>query len=188
MAEDLPYFETLADIFLKNGFNKVVTLVRGLGSALVVLVRNFSEHCFVGLSLERQMAHYHRVEHYSGRPDVDGSRVPFLFDGPQRYHLGSHVGRSAAAVFDFVVVLDLGLLADAEISDLDDAFVVDEDVFELDVPVHHILGVDVPQASDDLPEDELRSILLQSASPSNILQQVASLGHFHEDQVVVGRL
>ena len=116
------------------------------------------EEVLVALSTEGEPPVQQRVEEDPQRPDVRSATAVLL---APRY-LGRHVTRRPAEDGELLVLGDRD--TEAEVNDLDVVMSVDHHVFELDVPVDHVLGVAVGDPFDDLPENIFSLRLLQAPS------------------------
>ena len=77
--------------------------------------------------------------------------------------------------------------SDSEVSDLDNAVRVEEDIVELDVSVEDVIWVAVVETFQDLLEDELGGVFSEFSSFADVVEEVAAWAEFDdEDDVFVG--
>ena len=128
------------------------------------------------VSLERHVAVEHGVEADAGAPDVHReSLVAHVLDD-----FRGDVRRRTALLEEDLLLLDLS--ADTEVSDLDVAVPVQQDVVKLDVAVHDELALmNVVEAGDHLLEQVLGIVFLELTTLSNVAEQIASLAQFHHE-------
>ena len=123
----------------------------------------------------------HDVENDAGRPHIRFEIVALSgmdFWGHVRWR--TDLLALPLLADDWLLFLAL-VKADAEIGNLDFSEVVNQNVLKLNVAVNDVLGVDVPQAYDDLSEQVLGQILVQLNASAHILQEVPALAGLHEN-------
>jgi hypothetical protein len=99
----------------------------------------------------------------AGTPDVDWiALVPHVL-----HYFGSYVSRRSALLEEQLVLFDFA--TDAEVTDLDVAVPIEEDVVQLDVTVGHLVLVQVCNAFHDLLEYELGILLSELSSLTDVV-------------------
>ena len=177
MLVDLADRDALLRVDLEQTSEKVTGLCRDVFLQQVLAFEDELVELVHRLRLERHSSVEHCEQDNACTPQIDIEAVAAV---PQNFR--RDVGRRTALLAHDLVRLDLS--RDAKVGNLDVTFAVKQYVVQLDVSVGHVLRVDVTQAVDDLPENLLRERLLQSASLSDIVEQVAASAQLHDDDDV----
>ena len=85
-------------------------------------------------------------------------------------------------------LLGLEDLGHAEVGEHHVAVLIHEDVFELQVAVHDVLGVQMAQRQGELRGVELGALLVELARDAQVLEQLAALAVLHDEEELGGRL
>ena len=164
----------------QHGLHEVDGLLRDRVLVLDLLFQLFNCVQVADLvRLERHVAVQHRVEADASAPDVDREALV----AHVLHDLRCDVRRRATLLEQQLV--DLDLLADAEVAYLDVAVAVQQDVVELDVTVRDAILVQVGDALHDLPEDELGVLLTELTALAHVVQEVSAGAELHDDHVVL---
>ena len=151
----------------------LVTDVTWLAPCTVDLLYLLLKLLHIG-GLKRHSPVQHGVEDDSSGPDVTLES----FIASTLEHLRGNVSWSSA-LFSLHGLRRLDYLGDSEVADFDVSFGSQQNVVQLDVSVQHPLRVDVSQARDYLPEDELGRIFLEFPPSPDVGEQVAATTDLH---------
>jgi len=165
-------------VWVQQALNEVLGLRSDLVFQVVARLHDLLVQVLHVICFERHRSVQHREQNDSRAPQIS-------FEAPVAFvsnDLGRDVGgRTALLVHGFVF---LDGLADAEVSNLDVALTVEQDVVEFDVSVEDSLRVDVANTLDDLFEEDLRSEFVQLFAFTHKVKHVATSAKLHHQHDV----
>jgi len=130
------------------------------------------------VGFERHVSVKHSIQADSCAPDVyREALVPHVL-----HDLWCDVGRGAALFEEQFVLFDLP--TNSEVTDLDVAMAVQQDVVQLDVTMGDLLVVQVGDTFHDLAEHELSIFLSQLPALADVVEEVTSWAELHNDHVM----
>lgn len=132
-----PSTQPILRLFHQQSSQQIARICGDIPRELDLLHQDQREQDVVITVVERQPAAHHLVHYDSGAPPVHGQPVIVVLE-----HLRGQVFRRAAEGLRGATVRDL-FLAQAKVGDLDVAVLVQQQVLQLQIPVHDLVRVQI---------------------------------------------
>ena len=179
---------SLVPVLPQHDLDQMASFPGELSLRLLGILQSLVDDRIFQLSDASPLERHHAAEH-GEQADTEAPNIGLLAAEllVALEDFGSHVCRCAALVLHHICGL-VQELRDAEVADFHCAFIVKQQVFQLDISVEDAIAMAVGQAFGNLLEEELGNSLVKLLPAANEAKQIAAGAELHDEAQVGCRL